>query len=330
MGDELDALLLSRRLDDDDINVVLGDDKDHDREHDFISSLLDHGDGAGASYPNPVEHGDDAGAGAAGGLIDTDAQVWAKGGEGGGEDVKGEKTAKGAKGGEDGSDGDLGQSGNPESSAYVPHNSRQSPHYMWGAGSGGALGASNGNGGKDGRARKARGRWCKEGDCHARPRKESWGGKTLRACGCRRRGHWKHPLSKKEVDCQVTGERPCGVALGAHGVSVKEIRQRHALEGGAEGGVKVVKEASTAFVNRERGRRGNAGGSGDGGEGESGGEDGGAFGERRDAQCYTARAGDITPEGNSPGHGGVPELNAEEGLASPGDPPLLQPPRPTG
>ena len=34
MGDELDALLLSRRLDDDDINVVLGDDKDHDREHD--------------------------------------------------------------------------------------------------------------------------------------------------------------------------------------------------------------------------------------------------------------------------------------------------------
>lgn len=330
MGDELAALLLSRRLDDDDITVALGDDKDHAREHDFISSLLEHG-GAGVSYPNPLEHGAGASASAAGGLIDANAQVWAEGGEGGAEDDTGEKIAKGAKGGDDGSDGDLGQSGSPESSAYVPHNSRQAPQYMWGAESGGSGGAPKGNGGKDGRARKARGRWCKEGDCHASTRKESWGGKALLACGCRRRGHWKHPLSKKEIDCQVTGERPCGVALGAHGVSVKEIRQRHALEGGAAGGGKVVREATTtASVNRERGRRGNAGGSGDGSGNEGGGEDGGAFGERRDAQCYTARAGDTTPEGNSPGHAGVPEFNAEEGRASPRDPPLLQPPRPAG
>ena len=84
MGDELDALLLSRRLDDDDITVVLGDDKDHDREHDFISSLLDHGDGAGASYPNPVEHGDDAGAGAGVGLSTTGpAGIAGRGGAGG-------------------------------------------------------------------------------------------------------------------------------------------------------------------------------------------------------------------------------------------------------
>ena len=100
MGDELAALLLSRRLDDDDITVALGDDKDHAREHDFISSLLEHG-GAGVSYPNPLEHGAGASASAAGGLIDADAQVWAEGGEGGAEDDTGEKTAKGAKGGDD-------------------------------------------------------------------------------------------------------------------------------------------------------------------------------------------------------------------------------------